>query len=93
MIRSLLSFSILLLWFSSFAQTGNSFLTHFSPSDERIDYRSNGMVQDGRGLIYFTNKRGVLEFDGKNWQLITTPGAVYTLSLLQDEVYVGGVFG
>jgi ligand-binding sensor domain-containing protein len=85
----------LLVLISSFslAQTGNSFLTHFSPSDERIDYRSNGMVQDSRGLIYFTNKKGVLEFDGKNWQLIPTPGAVYTLSLLQEEVYVGGVFG
>jgi len=93
MIRGLLSFSTLLIWCSSFAQTGNSFLTHFSPSDERIDYRSNGMVQDGRGLIYFTNKKGVLEFDGKNWRLIATPGAVYTLSLLQDDVYVGGVFG
>jgi cell pole-organizing protein PopZ len=44
------------------------------------------MVQDGRGLIYFTNKKGVLEFDGKNWRLIATPGAVYTLSLLQDDV-------
>jgi hypothetical protein len=92
-VRSLLTFSTFLLWCSSFAQTGNSFLTHFSPSDERIDYRSNGMVQDGRGLLYFTNKKGVLEFDGKNWQLIGTPGAVYTLSLLHEEVYVGGVFG
>lgn len=51
------------------------------------------MVQDGRGLLYFANKKGVLEFDGKNWQLIVTPGAVYTLSLLHEEVYVGGVFG
>ncbi|MFN9942079.1 MAG: hypothetical protein ACK56I_21660, partial [bacterium] len=67
MARSLLTFSTFLLWCSSFAQTGNSFLTHFSPSDERIDYHSNGMVQDGRGLIYFSNKKGVLEFDGKNW--------------------------
>jgi ligand-binding sensor domain-containing protein len=75
------------------SQTGNSFLTHYSPADERIDYRSVGMVQDNRGLIYFTNKKGVLEFDGKNWQLISTPGAVYTLSLLNNEVYVGGSFG
>ncbi|MFN7792302.1 MAG: hypothetical protein ACK5NM_07095, partial [Cyclobacteriaceae bacterium] len=93
MMRSLLFLSTLVLCCSSYAQTGNSFLTHFSPKDERIDYHSNGMVQDARGFIYFTNKMGVLEFDGKNWQLISTPGAVFTLSLLQEEVYVGGVFG
>jgi Y_Y_Y domain len=76
-----------------FAQTGHSFLAHYAPSDERIDYRSMGMVQDERGLIYFTNKKGVMEFDGKNWQLIATPGAVYTLALHHNEVWVGGVFG
>ncbi len=75
------------------AQVGNSFLTHYSPRDERIDYHSMGIVQDGNGLIYFTNKRGVLEFDGKNWKMITTPGAVYSLCLLQNQLYVGGVFG
>ncbi len=77
----------------SLAQTGNSFLSHYAPTDERIDYRSMGMVQDDRGLIYFTNKKGVLEFDGKNWQLIATPGAVYTLTLHRNQVFVGGVFG
>jgi len=88
LVLALMHFSQLLA-----AQVGNSFLTHYSPRDERIDYRSMGMVQDASGLIYFTNKRGVLEFDGKNWHLITTPGAVYTLCLLQNQLYVGGVFG
>ncbi|MFM9839031.1 MAG: triple tyrosine motif-containing protein [Cyclobacteriaceae bacterium] len=84
---------LFLITSGSFAQTGNSFLSHYAPTDERIDYRSMGMVQDDRGLIYFTNKKGVLEFDGKNWQLIPTPGAVYTLTLHRNEVFVGGVFG
>ncbi|MFN7495688.1 MAG: triple tyrosine motif-containing protein [Cyclobacteriaceae bacterium] len=88
LVLALMHFSLLLT-----AQVGNSFLTHYSPRDERIDYRSMAMVQDASGLIYFTNKRGVLEFDGKNWHLIATPGAVYTLCLLQNQLYVGGVFG
>ena len=88
LVLALMHFSLLLT-----AQVGNSFLTHYSPRDERIDYRSMGMIQDANGLIYFTNKRGVLEFDGKNWHLIATPGAVYTLSLVQNQLYVGGVFG
>lgn len=83
----------ILLACEAIGQSGNSFLTHYTPSDERIDYRSVGMVQDNRGLIYFTNKKGILEFDGKNWQLITTPGAVYTLVMLNNELFVGGSFG
>ncbi|MFM8913718.1 MAG: triple tyrosine motif-containing protein, partial [Flammeovirgaceae bacterium] len=43
--------------------------------------------------IYFTDKKGVLEFDGKNWQITPTPGAVYTVAVLDNEVYAGGVFG
>ena len=86
-------FAILFLSHTSFSQKGNSFLTHYSPKDERIDFHSSGMIQDNYGLIYFTNKKGVLEFDGNNWQLISTPGAVYTLSLFNDEIYVGGIFG
>ena len=82
-------FAILFLSHTSFSQKGNSFLTHYSPKDERIDFHSSGMIQDNYGLIYFTNKKGVLEFDGNNWQLISTPGAVYTLSLFNDEIYVG----
>lgn len=85
--------AILFLSHGAFSQKGNSFLTHYSPKDERIDFRSSGMVQDSNGLIYFTNKKGVLEFDGNNWQLISTPSAVYTISLLNNEVYVGGIFG
>ncbi len=84
---------LLVAFQSAFTQTGNSFLAHYAPTDEWIDYQSMGMVQDDRGLIYFTNKKGVLEFDGKNWQLIATPGAVYTLILHRNEVFVGGVFG
>lgn len=77
----------------AFAQVGNSFLTHYAPQDERIDYRSMGIAQDASGLIYFTNKKGVLEFDGKSWRLIPTPGAVFTLVLLHNQLYVGGLFG
>lgn len=92
--RYLLSFVFAWLCFNqSYAQNGNSFVSHYTPSDERIDYQSMGMVQDSRGLIYFTNKKGVLEFDGKNWQIITTPGAVYTLTILNNEVYASGAFG
>ncbi len=75
------------------AQTGNYFLSHYSPTDERIDFRSHQMVQDSHGEIYFTNKAGVLEFDGFNWKVIPVPGAVYTLIVHETEVLVGGLSG
>ncbi len=77
----------------SVAQNGNYFLSHYTPSDEKIDYRSSGMVQDELGVVYFTNKSGVLEFDGKNWKIIPTKGAVYALAAQGHDVFVGGLYG
>ena len=79
--------------FFSHAQTGNFFLSHYTPSDARIDYLTFNMMQDGRGVLYFANKNGVLEFNGRNWNLIPMPGPVYTLVAVGDEVFAGGFKG
>jgi hypothetical protein len=84
------------LWILSIvasAQTGGYFLSHYNPSDDRIDFRSVDMVQDAQGEIYFANKSGVLEFDGKNWQIISVPGAVSALTIYSNEVFVAGLAG
>ncbi|HEY5824116.1 MAG TPA: two-component regulator propeller domain-containing protein, partial [Cyclobacteriaceae bacterium] len=75
------------------AQQGNYFLTHYTPSDERIDYVTYGMAQGQKGVIYVANKSGVLEFDGRNWVLIQTPGPIYTVSTLGTDVFVAGYNG
>jgi hypothetical protein len=52
-----------------------------------------GMVQDNRGIMYFANSEGVLEFDSLNWRLITLPGGSGAYGLAKDHrgrVYVGG---
>lgn len=75
-------------------QSGNYFLSHHSPSDENIDYLSFDIVQNGKGVIYFANKSGVVEFDGRNWNVIEAPGAIYSLAIGEgDELYVGGLTG
>jgi len=71
----------------TFAQKGNYFLSNFSPSDERIDYFTFGMTQDAKGVIYFANKNGVLEFDGRNWKLISTSGPVFTITTSGPDVF------
>ncbi len=77
----------------TFAQQGNYFLSHFSPSDERIDYLTFGMTQDSKGVIYFANKNGVLEFDGRNWKLVGTSGPVFTITTSGQDVFLGGLNG
>ncbi len=56
------------------------------------------MVEDPRGVKYFANGDGVLEFDGRGWRKIRTTGERYVLSLDIDSsgtVFVGawGEFG
>ncbi len=82
------------LFFSSLcAQQGNYFLTHYTPSDERIDYVTYGMAQGQKGVIYVANKSGVLEFDGRNWSLVSTPGPIYTVATLGSDVFAAGYNG
>ncbi len=93
MSRFLKTFALLLISTVALSQQGNYFLSHYVPSDERIDYLTFGMVQDAKGIIYFANKNGVLEFDGRNWGLISTPGPVFTLTTSGGDVFFGGLQG
>ncbi|MBS1486213.1 MAG: hypothetical protein JST43_01395 [Bacteroidetes bacterium] len=86
-------FFFCLLAQAAWSQSGDYFLTHFAPPDERISNLTFGMVQDTKGILYFANKSGVLEFDGRNWNLINTQGPVYTVASWQNELFVGGFFG
>jgi hypothetical protein len=75
------------------AQSGNYFLTHLTPTDEKIDPRSSAMAQDTWGVMYFTNKNGVLEYDGNRWRLINAPGSAYAILSTGNKIFVGGAFG
>ena len=75
------------------AQNGSYFISNLSPPNDNIDPRSLGISQGDHGIIYFTNKHGILEFDGSNWKVIKTPGSVYCVLALGKELYAGGSFG
>lgn len=66
--------------FSLSAQTGSYFLTHHSPGEENFDNICFDMEQDHHGIMYFAMKAGILEFDGREWDLIPGAGAIYTLT-------------
>lgn len=91
-IRALL-FSILISA-ASYAQSGNYFLSHFSSGDKQSDNICFDIVQDKRGVFYFATQAGVLQFDGRNWDVIRTSGAVYSIDLTENgEIFVGGSKG
>jgi hypothetical protein len=76
------------------AQTGNYFLSHYIPNDERFDNVCFGMAQDNHGVLYFATKAGVLQFDGRNWEQLNGNGAVYALSSnAAGEIFWGGANG
>ncbi|MBX2941098.1 MAG: hypothetical protein KF860_02025 [Cyclobacteriaceae bacterium] len=84
----------LLLAHCAAGQSGNYFLSHYAPTDENIDYLSFDIVQTDRGVIYFANKGGVVEFDGRNWDVIESPGAIYSLAVANgNDLYYGGLSG
>jgi hypothetical protein len=85
--------SFLFISLIGFTQTGNYFLSHFSP-EERYNITCFDIVQDERSVFYFATQAGVLQFDGRNWDMISTKGALYSLAMASDgQIYVAGSEG
>jgi hypothetical protein len=76
------------------AQTGNYFLSHYSPDKERFNIVCFDMVQDTRGVFYFATQAGILQFDGRNWDIIPTTGTIYSIAINEaGEIYAAGSRG
>jgi diguanylate cyclase (GGDEF)-like protein len=79
-------------------ELGSPFIRNYTP-DEYVGHAQNWAVaQDQRGITYFGNTNGLLEFDGRNWNLIQLPNNLAVRSLAidgQGRVYIGsmGEFG
>lgn len=62
------------------AQDGSYFLTHHSPAEHNHENVCFDIAQDKNGIMYFAVKAGILEYDGREWNLIPGAGAVYALN-------------
>ncbi len=79
---------------SVMAQTGHYFLSHYKPESDQINYLSYDIHQDNHGILFFANRAGVLQFDGRTWTQIPAKGAVYSLtSNSLNELFAGGSAG
>jgi len=88
-----LAIALLFVTFTLSAQSGNYFLSHFSPTKDRFDNVCFDMVQTANGLMYFATQGGIIQFDGLNWNLIPGTGAVYSLQVSGDVLYWAGAAG
>jgi ligand-binding sensor domain-containing protein/DNA-binding CsgD family transcriptional regulator len=71
---------------------GSPSITNFSRSDYQAGTQNWAILQDKRGIVYFANNKGLLEFDGTNWQTFPLPNATIARSLSFDtdgRLYIG----
>ncbi|MDQ1352283.1 MAG: hypothetical protein QG657_2589 [Acidobacteriota bacterium] len=95
-ITSFFSSSFLLFFSSVFllgATPADLAIQNFSPQEYGAKKQNWSIVQDKRGLMYFANSAGVLEFDSVEWRLIPLPGGSGANALARDpngRIHVGG---
>ncbi len=79
-----------LLFLSLYAQEGDYFLSHHVPPDGTIDHINFDIQQDDDGIMWIANRKGVVQYDGKNWHLIPTPSAIFQVIPTPYGIYASG---
>ena len=73
-------------------EIGLPFVRNYYPKEYKAYSQNWGCVQDSRGVLYFANGNGVLEYDGTHWTLIKITNE-YTVSAIaideNNRIYVG----
>ena len=74
------------------AESGIPIHNEFLPADYKASGQNFAITADKRGVLYFANFSGVLEFDGTTWRTILTKERTKVNTLVTDatgRVYVG----
>jgi len=81
------------LTFGQIQRIGVPFLHNYKRTEYNAGAQNWSIVQDSRGIMYFGNRFGVLEFDGVSWKHINLSKKTIGRSLQlgsEGQVYVGG---
>ncbi|MCI0695784.1 SpoIIE family protein phosphatase [candidate division KSB1 bacterium] len=73
---------------------GRPLIRNYDPTEYGAAFNYWAIAQDQRGVMYFGNWNGILEYDGVSWRLISTPNKSGVRSLAIDanyRIYVGAV--
>ena len=71
------------------SDSGGSFIRNYPPYQYRAGQQNWAIAQDSRGVMYFGNNDGLLEYDGVNWNLITLPGVKAVAIDSLGRIYLG----
>lgn len=74
------------------AQDFTPIVKQFGKQDYGAANQNWSVAQDSRGLMYFANNQGLLQFDGNLWELYRMPQNKLVRSVFidkQDRIYVG----
>jgi ligand-binding sensor domain-containing protein/DNA-binding CsgD family transcriptional regulator len=78
---------------------GVPFITNYNPKTYKAASENCDLVQDSKGMMFFANHFGIMQFDGVRWSIVTQPenkSMVRSLAIdKNDKMYVGaqGDFG
>jgi serine phosphatase RsbU (regulator of sigma subunit)/ligand-binding sensor domain-containing protein len=56
-----------------YSPLGHHFITNTTAKQYKLNPQNFGVCQDNRGIMYFANDGGVLEYDGETWRTIKVP--------------------
>ena len=93
--KILIAISLLLLCRIGISQeVGTPFIRNYTPKEYSAHAQNWAIIQDNRGIMYFGNTDGVLEYDGVSWNLIVlSENRDVARSFDKDEngrIWVGG---
>lgn len=91
--KPLLIIFVIFLALPVFAQHGIPIVKKYSVENYQAGIENWDAVQDNKGVIYFANSEGVLEFDGVHWRLIQIRASTKVRSLAKSQegiIYVAG---
>ena len=76
----------------SYSEKGAPPIINYSPKEYYANTQNWACIQDDRGIMYFGNGTGLLEFDGANWRFYEVPNKTTIRSLAKGEngeIYAG----
>lgn len=78
---------------NSFNQTDSPLITNYLPKNYSANVQNWAVIQDHRGVLYFGNGEGILEYDGVSWRIISIPNDVARCFAIDEDgkIYVGGI--
>ncbi len=79
--------------YASAQMSGKFFIQNYSPTDYKAETWNWAIAQDKRGMMYFGNNEGLLEYDGSKWKLTKIGGESVVRSIAVNDsntVFIGG---